>query len=181
MKILKITLISTGVLAALFTILMLSGYSEGYCYFWPSIDTQYAADYSEGDFNRLNVGMSRADAETIMCSPLAAAMHGGHCEASRLLLATGATTIRIIPQTIFKSSNPEILGVCAEAGLDLSTGMSLARELVCQSEVALRFFERWHAESEWVADQGAVALIRAVRKDQEWWLKRRRGASRRTE
>jgi len=70
MKILKVTLISTGVLAVLFVLLMLSGYSEGYCYFWPSIDTGYADGYSETNFGKLAVGMARTDAEAIMCAPL---------------------------------------------------------------------------------------------------------------
>jgi len=70
MKILKTIGIAAGVLAALFVLLFLSGYPEGYCYFWPKIDTRYADGYSEEDFNRLTVGMTRDEAETIMCSPL---------------------------------------------------------------------------------------------------------------
>ena len=70
MKILKITFISAGTLAVLFVLLMLSGYSEGYCYFWPSIDTEYAEGYSEEAFARLTVGMARTEAEAIMCQPL---------------------------------------------------------------------------------------------------------------
>jgi hypothetical protein len=70
MKTLKIILVSSGVLAVLFVVLMLSGYSEGYCYFWPSIDTEYAEGYSEDDFEKITVGMSRTDAEAIMCAPL---------------------------------------------------------------------------------------------------------------
>ena len=57
-------------LALLFVFLMLSGYSEGYCYFWPSIDTKYAEGYSEKEFEQIAVGMARTEAEAIMCQPL---------------------------------------------------------------------------------------------------------------
>jgi hypothetical protein len=70
MKILKIIFVSAGTLAVLFALLMLSGYSEGYCYFWPTIDTKYAEGYSEKQFAQLTVGMTRAEAENIMCVPL---------------------------------------------------------------------------------------------------------------
>ena len=59
-----------GVLLILFVLLFFSGYPEGYCYFCPSIDTTYADGYSEEDFSRLAVGMTRSEAEGIMCPPL---------------------------------------------------------------------------------------------------------------
>ena len=63
---------TAGTLAVLFGLLFLSGYPEGYCYFCPSIDTRYADGYSEEAFSRLTVGMTRAEAEAVMCSPLGA-------------------------------------------------------------------------------------------------------------
>jgi len=59
-----------GVLLILVVLLFFSGYPEGYCYFCPSIDTQYADAYSEEDFSRLTVGMSRSEVEEVMCVPL---------------------------------------------------------------------------------------------------------------
>jgi hypothetical protein len=61
---------TVGILAILFALLMLSGLSEGYCYFYPSIDTRYADGYSETDFSRLTVGMTRQEVDQIMCPPL---------------------------------------------------------------------------------------------------------------
>ena len=70
----KKTLIVTGIsLAAFvlfFAIVMLSGFSEGYCFFYPSIDTVYASGYSERDFKKITNGMSRSAVDTLMCTPL---------------------------------------------------------------------------------------------------------------
>ncbi len=107
---------------------------------------------------------------------LATAIHGGHCEASRLLLAHGALPVRVNNRTLFNAPNPEILTVALEAGMDLVKGTPLACELICNSEAALRFLARWHAESGLVADQGAMALITAVRRSNERWVMRLRRA-----
>ena len=62
--------VAVATVAVLFVLLLLSGYSEGYCFFWPKIDTVYADGYSEEAFSKLTVGMSRSEAESIMCPPL---------------------------------------------------------------------------------------------------------------
>jgi len=54
----------------LFLLLMLSGYGEGYCYFYPSIDTRYATGYSEKAFQTITSGMTRTQVDMIMCAPL---------------------------------------------------------------------------------------------------------------
>ena len=59
-----------GLLLVLFALLFFSGYPEGYCYFCPSIDTEYADGYSEEDFGHLTIGMTRSEAEQMMCPPL---------------------------------------------------------------------------------------------------------------
>jgi hypothetical protein len=71
------------------------------------------------------------------------------------------------------------LGVCIGAGADFITDAPLARELIYQSEPALRCFERWRLEIETVRDQGAMALIYCVREDHETRVTRliRAGAS----
>ena len=61
---------TVGILAILFALLMLSGLSEGYCFFYPSIDTKYADGFSEKDFSRLTVGMTPPEVDQIMCAPL---------------------------------------------------------------------------------------------------------------
>jgi hypothetical protein len=60
---------TVSILAILLGLLMLSGLSEGYCYFYPSIDTHYAEGYSEKDFSRLSVGMTWEEVNQIMCPP----------------------------------------------------------------------------------------------------------------
>jgi hypothetical protein len=70
MKILKTIGMTAGLLAALFMLLFLSGYPEGYCYFWPKIDTRYADGYSEAEFDKLKEGMTWDEANRIMCPPL---------------------------------------------------------------------------------------------------------------
>ena len=62
--------ITVAILAILFVLLLLSGNFEGYCYFYPSIDTRYADGYSEEEFSRLTVGMTRPEVDRIMCPPL---------------------------------------------------------------------------------------------------------------
>lgn len=68
-QILIVAAITVAALAILFTLTLLSGNFEGYCYFYPSIDTQYAEGYSERDFSRLTVGMTWAEVDQIMCPP----------------------------------------------------------------------------------------------------------------
>lgn len=70
MKAMKTVGIGAGVLAGLFVLLFLSGYPEGYCYFWPKIDTTYATGYSEAQFDKIKVGMTWDNANRLMCSPL---------------------------------------------------------------------------------------------------------------
>ena len=57
-------------IAVLFVLLALYGIGERYCYLYPSIDTTYAAGYSEEDFTKLRVGMTMAEVDRIMCKPL---------------------------------------------------------------------------------------------------------------
>lgn len=59
-----------GLLFAAFAIFLLSGYPEGYCVFWPKIDTRYAEGFSEVAFKRLAVGVPWEEANRIMCPPL---------------------------------------------------------------------------------------------------------------
>lgn len=101
-----------------------------------------------------------------------AAAAGGNLETAKLLLQRGATAAAVDAKAVFKAPNVEIEGLCAQVGVDLSTGAPLARELIYRSEVALQCFERWHAEIETVRDQGAVALITHVREGDEWWVTR---------
>ncbi len=70
MKTLKTIGIVAGALAALFVLLFLSGYPEGYCYFWPKIDTRYADGYSETEFDKLKEAMTWDEANKIICPPL---------------------------------------------------------------------------------------------------------------
>ena len=69
-KYFKITAISAVLLLVIFMGVMLSGYSEGYCFFYPSIDTVYAKGYSETNFFRITHGMTRSDVDALMCLPL---------------------------------------------------------------------------------------------------------------
>jgi len=69
-QILIVAFTTVGALAVLFVLILLSGYGEGYCYFYPSIDTQYADGYSEKDFSGLTVGMTKSEVDQIMCPPL---------------------------------------------------------------------------------------------------------------
>jgi hypothetical protein len=57
-------------MVGLFVLLFLSGYPEGFCCFWPKIDTKYAAGYSEAQFDKITVGMTWDDANRLMCPPL---------------------------------------------------------------------------------------------------------------
>ena len=49
---------------------VLSGCGEGYCYFYPSIDTRYATGYSEKAFQSITPGMTRPQVDAMMCAPL---------------------------------------------------------------------------------------------------------------
>ncbi|MFZ4398190.1 MAG: hypothetical protein ACOYOU_21455 [Kiritimatiellia bacterium] len=62
--------IAGGILVMLFVLLLVSGYPEGYCCFWPKIDTRYASGYSETEFDTLTVGMTWDEANKIMCPAL---------------------------------------------------------------------------------------------------------------
>jgi hypothetical protein len=53
----------------LLLILAVSG-GERYCVFWPSIDTRYAAGYSERGFERVQVGMSEDEVVALIGRPL---------------------------------------------------------------------------------------------------------------
>ena len=110
---------------------------------------------------------------------LAAAVAGGNLETAKLLLQNGATVADVDAEDVFKAPNVEIVGFCMEAGVDLSTGTPLARGLINDSDLALKFFERWHTEIKTVRDQGAMALIYLVRDDEEHRVTRliRAGAS----
>lgn len=103
---------------------------------------------------------------------LAAAVVGGNLETSRLLLKQGATVAAVEAKAVFRAPNVEILGVCVEAGVDLSKGSPLAIELINCSELALKFFERWHKAIKTVSDQGAMALVHLAREDEEHWVTR---------
>ena len=110
---------------------------------------------------------------------LAAAVAGGNLETAKLLLQNGATVAAVDSEDVFKAPNVEIVGLCMEAGVDLSTGTPLARELINGSDLALKFFERWHTEIKTVRDQGAMALIYLAKDDEEHRVTRliRAGAS----
>jgi hypothetical protein len=110
---------------------------------------------------------------------LAAAVAGGNLETAKLLLQNGASVAAVKGSDVFSSPNVEILGFCQETGIDLSTGIPLAWDLIHRSELAVKFLERWHQESEPVKDQAAIALVYHVREGNEDWVTRliRAGAS----
>ena len=62
--------VTFGAVALFLVFFYFSGYPEGYCYFYPSIDTQYADGYVEEDFTLLTQGMTVAQVDAAMCSPL---------------------------------------------------------------------------------------------------------------
>ncbi len=70
MKIRKTIGIAFGVVLGLFILLIMSGYPEGYCVFWPKIDTRYAPGYSETEFEKIRGGMTWDEVNRIMCPPL---------------------------------------------------------------------------------------------------------------
>jgi outer membrane protein assembly factor BamE (lipoprotein component of BamABCDE complex) len=65
----KTALIFVGVL---FVLCFLWGYShsESYCFFNPSIDTQYAAGYSEQAFSQITTGMTMQAVQQKLGAPL---------------------------------------------------------------------------------------------------------------
>lgn len=117
--------------------------------------------------------------QAILDKALAAAVAGGNLETAKLLLQKGATVAAVDAEDAFKAPNVEIVGLCMEAGVDLSTGTPLARGLINGSDLALKFFERWHTEIKTVRDQGAMALIYLAKDDEEHRVTRliRAGAS----
>jgi hypothetical protein len=62
---------------ALYTILFLSvlafwifSRSEFYCYLWPTIDTQFAIQYSEKAFQKIEPGMTKDDVRKLLGEPI---------------------------------------------------------------------------------------------------------------
>jgi len=55
-----------------FVLVMCSAYCDSprHCAFWARLNTGYAEGYSEEAFARLEVGMSQAEVDAIMCPPL---------------------------------------------------------------------------------------------------------------
>jgi outer membrane protein assembly factor BamE (lipoprotein component of BamABCDE complex) len=63
-------LLSLAVTIAFFGLLVISGIGEGYCYFYPSIGTQFSSGFSERKFASLKTGMEAREVENLLGAPL---------------------------------------------------------------------------------------------------------------
>jgi hypothetical protein len=59
-----------AIVSVLFILLRLSGYPEGYCYFYPSVGTRFTPGFSEFNFAKVKPGMSQSDVQTLLGQPL---------------------------------------------------------------------------------------------------------------
>lgn len=60
-----------GLLLVLIVLFALSGWGfEGYCYFYPSIGTQFAPGFSEEAFSKVQPGMSCTQVSNLLGAPL---------------------------------------------------------------------------------------------------------------
>jgi len=63
-------IVSFAVLMFALVLFWAYAHTESYCFFYPSIDTRYAPDYSEPAFSQITTGMTAKTVEKLVGKPL---------------------------------------------------------------------------------------------------------------
>ena len=121
----------------------------------------------KGFYSLVELLLTQAPSQDILDAAMAKAATGDAVETLRLLAKSGATLKVVSADSVVGNASPDAIEFLVRGGMDVSHEDALGRALYKEQSAAVAYFRKHHRRHAVVRDQGAKALIRAVKQDEE--------------